>query len=154
MTAVPETDTSAPGLNQTGNPLTLTEACVVTGAIERRLTVPVVVPAIVTVTVVGFMIQTACAVPVVTPVVVKSPGIPEIDTVPDTKAEPVKLTTVVPAPAVTVPVITMGNAVVDWPPAIQITCPVAEIDGAVVISGPAFKIVTVPLTTALTDAPC
>src|ERR1700688_2167789 len=36
--------------------------------------------------------------------------------VPDTKAEPVKLTTVVPAPAVTVPVITTGKAVVDWPP--------------------------------------
>src|SRR5215470_7682253 len=34
------------------------------------------------------------------------------ETVPLTRAEPVKLTTVVPAPAVTVPVITTGNAVV------------------------------------------
>src|SRR5262249_52804501 len=41
--------------------------------------------------------------------------------------------TVVPAPAVTVPVITTGNAVVLCPPATQMICPVAALDGTAVV---------------------
>src|SRR5262245_57987030 len=69
---------------------------------------------------------------------------------PDTLTVPE--TTVVPAPAVTVPVMTTGVAVVDCPPASQTTNPVALIDGtAVVADSP--ETVTVPETTADTDRP-
>jgi hypothetical protein len=68
-----------------------------------------------------------------------------------TSAEPVKLTTVVPAPAVTVPVTTTGTAVLDCPPPIQTTMPVALTDGPAVVL--ARIGVTVPLTTAETLRP-
>jgi hypothetical protein len=55
------------------------------------------------------------------------------ETVIDTSAEPVRLTTVVPAPAVTVPVTTIGKAVVLCPPAIHIIWPVALIEGTAVV---------------------
>lgn len=85
-------------------------------------------------------------------------AVPDIDTepftvtVPDTRADPVRETTVVPAPAVTVPVMTTGKAVVLWPPPTQMTTPVAEIDGAVVTLLK-FETLTVPLTTADTESP-
>lgn len=61
----------------------------------------------------------------------------------------VPLTTVVPAPAVTVPVMTTGNAVVDCPPTIQIFWPVAEMLGAAVVL---LTIgVTLPLTVTVPD---
>jgi hypothetical protein len=60
--------------------------------------------------------------------------VPSSETVPDTSAEPVKLTTVVPAPAVTVPVTTTGVAVELWPPPIHTTIPVALTDGPAVVT--------------------
>lgn len=57
-------------------------------------------------------------------------------TVPEISADPVSETTVVPAPAVTVPVTTTGKAVVDCPPTIHMICPVAETDGTAVVTDP------------------
>ena len=68
-------------------------------------------------------------------------------TVPLTKADPVNDTTVVPAPAVTVPVTTTGNAVVDWPPTSHIAMPVWLMDGTAVV-WLILRTVTVPLTKA------
>src|SRR6266404_2922068 len=70
------------------------------------------------------------------PRLTETPGTTETTAVPRTVAivtEPLTLTTVVPAPAVTVPVTTTGNAVVDWPPAIQRIPPVALIEGTAVV---------------------
>src|SRR5687767_6248404 len=91
----------------------------------------------------GFATQTMAPVPAADGVaVVRSAGM----------AVRVPLTTVVPAPAVTVPVITTGTAVDDWPPPIQTTRPVALTLGpAVVTLNPETDIV--PLTTAETERP-
>jgi hypothetical protein len=88
------------------------------------------------------------------------PGTTETRPVPLIATEPLTVivpdTTVVSAPAVTVPVMTIGNAVVDWPPAIHIMPPVALMLGTAVV--PARLMVplateTVPETIALTDTP-
>ena len=140
---IPETPTFAPAMNHTGNPVTETEACVVTGAIDSRLTVPVVVPAIVTVTVVGLAIQTTAP-------VAETLGCAVVLYKGWTVTAPVTLTTVVPAPAVTVPVITTGNAVLLCPPAIHITWPTAATDGAPAVVFK-FNTVTVPETAGMTE---